>query len=162
MDDRDGMTDQQWNGGADGVRTVAISDDQRAARRAIEELNLDRARECGATTYQWPFPAQAVRRYRDFLWVCWHRREGGEPLAAISLMADQVWHCHMQDWDQYVRDCETIFGSRRVLQHKGPIADGDETYAHEEVLRLYDEYHVPRPALDDRRAKCVWAVVSPP
>jgi len=162
MDDRDELTRRQRDPGPSGGRSVTITDDPEAARRAIEELDLDRVRECGATTYGWPYPAQAVRRYRDFLWVCWHRRDGSEQLAAISLLADQVWHCHMQDWDRYVRDCEHIFGRHRVLSHSEVIGKEVDKYAHEEVLRLYDLSGVPRPAVDDRRANCVWAVIRRP
>ncbi len=161
-DDRDELSRRLRATGPRGGRTLAVSDDPEAARRAIEDLDLDRVRECGATTYGWPYPAQAIRRYRDFLWVCWHRRDGSEPLAAISLIADQVWHCHMQDWHRYVRDCETIFGRHRVLNHSEVIGKEVDKYAHEEVLRLYDLCNVPRPAVDDRRAKCVWAVIRRP
>jgi len=161
MHDGDELTRRVREQGLSGARTVAVSDDPDTARRAIEELDLDRVLHCGATTHGWPYPAQAIRRYRDFLWVCWHRRDGSEPLAAISLLADQVWHCHMQEWERYVRDCERIFGPRRILNHTELAKDVDR-YAHEEALRLYDLCNVPRPALDDRRAKCVWAVIRRP
>lgn len=159
MDDRD-ETRRRWDESPAGGGGTATSDDPDRAKRAIEELNLDRARHCGVSKYAWPYPGQALRRYRDFLWVCWHRRDGAEPLAAISLLADQVWHCHMQDREQYARDCETIFGPGRTLTHSRSISRDVDEYAHEEVLKLYDLSNVPRPALDDRRANCVWAVVS--
>lgn len=162
-DDRDQVTRRAWDdrpGG--GGRTVATSDDPDQVKRTIEELNLDRVRDCGVSKYAWPYPAQAVRRYRDFLWVCWHRRDGTEPLAAISLLADQVWHCHMEDRDRYARDCQAIFGRGKILAHSESIGRDVDEYAHEEVLKLYDLSNVPRPALDDRRANCVWAVVTRP
>jgi len=160
MDDRDDLARRLRDSSPRGSRAVAVSDDPEVAKRTIEELHLDGVRECGATTYGWANPAQAIQRYRDFLWVCWHRRDGSEPLAAISLLADQVWHCHMQDRDRYVRDCERIFGPRRILHHAEVTGKEVDRYAHEEMLRLYDLCGVPRPPVEDRRAKCVWAVIG--
>ena len=160
-DDRDELSRRLRATGPRGGRTLAVSDDPEAARRAIEDLDLDRVRECGATTYGWPYPAQAIRRYRDFLWVCWNHDKRARSLAAISLLADKLWHCHMLLPAKYLEDCERIFGRGYVLDHTPVLPGGRAVSELDEALAAaeYAKLGVPLPA--DIQTRCIWAAVEP-
>src|SRR6266567_4519611 len=61
----------------------------------------------------------AEERYRDFLLVCclWNAEYPDDRLAAVSVKADQMWHCHMLLPRKYRDDCASIFGRGRLLDH---------------------------------------------
>jgi hypothetical protein len=127
-----------------------------------EDLDLGAARALGAATYGWNAGTvdSAEHAYRDFLWVCWNYDRGGRSIAAISVLADKFWHCHMLLPAPYQRDCARIFGPGHVLDHTPVLPAGqrvqeaDEKLAREEYAKLGLEL----PA--DLRNQCIWAVVS--
>lgn len=123
-------------------------------------LDLTQEMEQATATYGWDdaTAADAERCYRDFLWVCWNYDQ--QPLAAISALADKVWHCHMLLPKKYSADCARIFGDGNILDHipnlpkVGSVGPDDEAAA----KAAYQQLDVKVP--EDLVYRCVWAVVE--
>jgi hypothetical protein len=130
----------------------------------VNGLILEQVIELAKVTYRdWDgeTASLAERHYRDFLWVCWNYDRDGESLAAISILADKVWHCHMLLPAKYRDDCEQIFGQGHILDHT-PILPGGQkvgTSDEAEARAEYAKLGVTLPK--DLRDQCVWAVVGP-
>jgi hypothetical protein len=142
---------------------VAVTTEEAKVREFIYDgLDLEQVGALAEETYGWDLGtlALAERIYRDFLWVCWNYDRGGKSIAAISVMADKLWHCHMLLPSRYQHDCARIFGPGHVLDHTPVlpggrrVEDADEAAARDEYAKLGLEL----PA--DLRNQCIWAVVS--
>ncbi len=90
-----------------------VSEDE--ARRSIYELDLDEVASAVRAASGWDDARveAAVRRYRDYLWICY--LEGGRAFPMLDRDADQVWHMHILHSSKYRADCDRIFG--RQLDH---------------------------------------------
>ena len=126
-----------------------------------EELDLVKVRDMAKDANGWNDDTadRAVCRYRDFLWVCWSCGRGGAPVAWISVLADQVWHSHLQLPAAYLAASETIFGRGYILDHTPVLANGRRV-SDDDRIRASDDYRelgleVP----SDLRDECIWAVV---
>lgn len=144
-----------------GGHPVAIVTD--VERFIDEELSLTEAQACAQQENPGWTDAEsqeAVRRYRDFLWVCYTCDRKGQPkLAEVDLRVDQIWHCHMKQ-DSYPADCARIFGQGRILKHS-PIGTEDDVVGAVELAELaYAAAGRPFPT-EYQRAKCVWGVTHP-
>jgi len=105
--------------------------------------------------------ALAVKVYRDFLWVVWNYDTGGRALAAISIIADKVWHCHMLLPAKYRDDCTQIFGSGHILDHTPVLPPKGQTVTRADedlAITQYVQLGLEVPA--DLRDRCVWSVVA--
>lgn len=136
--------------------------DASAVMQFIEDLDLVPARSCAlAANPGWtPNEAdEALRRYRDFLFVCWTcDQQGGQRLAEVDRRVDAIWHCHTKQ-ASYTSDCATIFGDGRVLKHE-VIVPGQAVASAINVARLaYAAAGRPFPT-DYERANCVWSVIE--
>ena len=93
------------------------------AQALIDSLDLDYALRKARAENDWSVEQtrDAERRYRDFLYVCWHTREHRTEarivMTMLSRSADQVWHHHILVTPEYRRDCEAIFGEGAYLDH---------------------------------------------
>jgi len=137
--------------------------DKAAEQRLIDGLDLAEVLREAQWAFGWSDAetTEAAKAYRTFLLVCWnYNLEYGKGLAWISKLADEVWHYHLAQKDQYVADCATVFGDGHVLEHRQTLADEgkvtDTDYAAAE--RAYADLNLPVPA--DLREQCVWAVVA--
>jgi hypothetical protein len=128
-----------------------------------ERLGLAEYRACALKANpEWtPETADdAVHCYRDFLWVCWNWNSDhpGQRLAGFSVLADEVWHCHMLRPAQYQRDCAAIFGQGHLLDHY-PFEAGQSVVDAQNLARTaYAKAGVDVPS--DLDAECVWGVVE--
>jgi hypothetical protein len=129
----------------------------------VNGLILEQVIELARVTYRdWvdEIARLAERSYRDFLWVCWNYDRGGRSLAAISVLADDVWHCHMLLPAKYRDDCAQIFGGGHILDHTPVLPSGQTvTQADEDLARAeYTNLGVDVPT--DLRDRCVWSVLA--
>ena len=127
-------------------------------------LDLEEVRDLALEIYKdWDVDTvdESERCYRDFLWVCWNHDKRARSLAAISLLADKLWHCHMLLPAKYLEDCERIFGMGYVLDHTPVLPGGRAVSELDEALAAaeYAKLGVPLPA--DIQTRCIWAAVEP-
>jgi hypothetical protein len=104
--------------------------------------------------------ALAVKCYRDFLWVCWNYDRGGRSLAAISVLADEVWHCHMLLPAKYRDDCAQIFGGGHILDHNPVLPSGQTVSQADEDLARAEYTNLGVDVPTDLRDRCVWSVLA--
>lgn len=130
----------------------------------LNGLDLTQVMAQAKATYGWDDATATTAEscYRDFLWVCWNVwNDNKEPLAAISALADKVWHCHMLLPQKYNADCVNIFGGGYILDHEPnlPNVGSVDAGAEEAAKAEYAKLGKPVPA--DLRNRCIWAVVEP-
>ncbi len=167
MDERDGIDGVQRDASPEGGRAVATTaaggeQVKQFIYNAQNGLQLGPVLELAQRTHKDWDDAKlrlAEKCYRDFLWVCWNYVQEGDAMAAISVLADEVWHCHMQMPAKYRDDCAEIFGAGSILDHR-PVLNGKQVSPPDEAQAgaEYEKLHIPVP--DDLVNRCIWAVVA--
>jgi len=142
---------------------VAVTDDSaKLVKHFIYDgLDLTAVRALAERTYGWDGERtrQAERAYRDFLWVCWNFGRTGEKMAWISVLSDQMWHCHMQLPAAYLAATEEIFGKGYVIDHTPVMPNGQRVCERDEAAARKHYVQLGLPVPVDLRDVCIWAVV---
>lgn len=126
-------------------------------------LDLTEVMKCVQTRYKIVDATAIVKAaasYRDFLFVCWSHWSShqGDSLAVISKLADEVWHCHIEEGDRYQDDCSKIFGDGvKLLHNKAGHPSQTEIQA---AADAYVAAGLAAPPQADRQAECVWSIVG--
>lgn len=79
--------------------------------------------------------ARACQLYKNFLWL--NKKYPQTPLVP-SREIDEVWHNHILHTEQYVRDCENIFGS--YLHHRPSSPEENPQQLAQQYLRTKELY----------------------
>jgi hypothetical protein len=84
-----------------------------------KKLNLRNVRGLVKDTTGWDTATldSAERWYRNYLWLAYRYRLSRQAVG-IERHADQYWHAHIIDTEDYAKVCQTILGKRGFLHHK--------------------------------------------
>jgi hypothetical protein len=86
-----------------------------------------------------PIAWTAIFEYKRFLTM---KKNFPKLELSPSPMVDEVWHLHILDTRQYMKDCDRIFGN--YIHHSPSFGDSEEEKHHmgdryEETLRIYEQ-----------------------
>ena len=146
--------------------TLTLTDlDKRSLFYDRRQLDLTKVMEYARAEYRWDAAttARAEKGYRDFLLVSWTWSQSqyrDTQVAAISSLADQVWHRHLLLPIDYRDACALIFGAGRLLNHEPELGENREDKPGEWdlVAWAYGKAGLTTPT--DLHQACVWPKVG--